>query len=144
MEDSFIQETEVEHVFLYEVFDKFFPFYLSIGMDYDLYWNKSPELCKQYYESYKLKQKYKDEELLLQGMYIYEALCDVSPILHAFSKSGTKPLPYRTKSYSDEYSEKCYSELKEKEKEAERLKSILFFKQWTKNTANRFKKGDEN
>ena len=30
----------------------------------------------------------------LQGLYIYEALCDVSPVLHAFAKRGTKPREY--------------------------------------------------
>ena len=30
----------------------------------------------------------------LQGAYIYDALCAVSPILHAFAKGGTKPIPY--------------------------------------------------
>lgn len=35
----------------------------------------------------------------LMGMYIYEALCDVSPILHAFAKNGAKPIEYRTEPY---------------------------------------------
>ena len=30
----------------------------------------------------------------LQGAYFYEALVDASPILHAFVKEGTKPIPY--------------------------------------------------
>ena len=33
-------------------------------------------------------------------MYIYEALCDVSPVLHAFAKSGTKPNPYPDRPYA--------------------------------------------
>ena len=33
-------------------------------------------------------------------MYIYEALCDVSPILHAFAKKGAKPTPYASKPYA--------------------------------------------
>lgn len=36
---------------------------------------------------------------LPMGMYIYEALCDVSPILHAFAKNGAKPIEYRTEPY---------------------------------------------
>ena len=35
-------------------------------------------------------------------MYIYEAICDVSPILHAFAKSGTRPRPYPEKPYEYE------------------------------------------
>ena len=30
----------------------------------------------------------------LQGAYVYETLCRVSPVLHAFAKKGTKPVPY--------------------------------------------------
>lgn len=33
-------------------------------------------------------------------MYIYEALCDVSPILQAFAKKGTKPAPYSSEPYA--------------------------------------------
>ena len=33
-------------------------------------------------------------------MYIYEAICDASPILHAFAKKGTKPHPYADKPYA--------------------------------------------
>ena len=32
-------------------------------------------------------------------MYIYEAICDASPVLHAFAKRGTKPHPYSEKPY---------------------------------------------
>ena len=35
----------------------------------------------------------------LQGRYNYEALCAVAPVLHAFSKSGTKPAEYRDTPY---------------------------------------------
>ena len=30
----------------------------------------------------------------MQGLYVYNAVCSVSPVLHAFAKSGTKPNPY--------------------------------------------------
>lgn len=36
----------------------------------------------------------------LQGAYIYDALCRVSPILHAFAKKGTKPTPYLAEAYA--------------------------------------------
>lgn len=37
----------------------------------------------------------------LHGLYIYEAFCDVSPILRAFSKAK-KPNPYPDKPYEPE------------------------------------------
>ena len=39
-------------------------------------------------------------EAHLMGLYVYEALCDVSPVLHAFAKKGTKPKPFRTEPYA--------------------------------------------
>ena len=79
-----------------------------------------------------------DEHLWLQGMYIYEALCDVSPILHAFSSKGTKPLPYSNKPYTQSI-EKTKEDKKQKE-ENQRLLAILYFKKWAKDTKKRFDK----
>lgn len=78
-----------------EVFHTHFPYYLSIGMTYDQYWNDDCTLVKPYRQAAEMKRSARNEELWLQGLYFYEALCDVSPILHAFAKSGTKPEQYR-------------------------------------------------
>lgn len=32
----------------------------------------------------------------MQGYYIYEALCDSSPLFHDLAKPGTKPYEYRS------------------------------------------------
>ena len=83
-----------------EKFYELFPYYLSIGMTYEQYWNGDCTLTKYYRRADEIKKERLNEELWLQGMYIYEALCDVSPILHAFAKKGTKPVPYSDKPYS--------------------------------------------
>ena len=64
------------------------------------YWDGDPSLAKYYRQADEIKQKRKNQELWLQGMYIYEALCDVAPIFHAFAKRGTKPAPYPDHPYS--------------------------------------------
>ena len=64
------------------------------------YWDDDPMLAKWYRQAEEMRQKRKNEELWLQGMYIYEALCDVSPILQAFATRGTKPVPYPDHPYS--------------------------------------------
>lgn len=66
----------------------------------DQYWDGDPMLAHYYRKAEEMKQKRKNEELWLQGMYIYEALCDVSPIFHAFAKRGTKATPYPDHPYS--------------------------------------------
>ena len=77
-----------------EQFYEVFPYYLSIGMTYEQFWEGDPMLCKYYREAEELRNEKKNQELWLQGMYIYEAIADLSPILHAFAKKGAKAQPY--------------------------------------------------
>lgn len=77
-----------------EQFYEVFPYYLSIGMTYEQFWDGDPMLCKYYREAEEIRNEKKNQELWLQGLYIYEAIADLSPILHAFAKKGTKPQPY--------------------------------------------------
>ena len=83
-----------------EKFYEVFPFYLSIGMTSEQYWDGDPSLPKYYRKAHELQRKRRNEDLWLQGMYVYEALCDASPILQAFAKRGTKPHPYADRPYS--------------------------------------------
>lgn len=83
-----------------EQFKAHLPFYLSIGMTFTQYWDEDCELVKFYRQANELRTSRRNQELWLQGMYIYEALCDVSPVLHAFAKSGTKPNPYPDRPYA--------------------------------------------
>ena len=82
-----------------ERFYEQFPYYLSIGMTPEQYWDGDPELAKHYRKADEIRLSRRNQELWLQGMYIYEAICDASPILHAFAKKGTKPYPYTDKPY---------------------------------------------
>ncbi len=83
-----------------KTFYEVFPYYLSIGMTPEQYWDGDPLLAKYYRQADELKRQRRNQELWLQGMYIYEALCDVAPIFHAFAKRGTKPTPYTDRPYS--------------------------------------------
>lgn len=100
----------------YEMFMKHLPYYLSIGMSYELYWCSDCALVKSFREAEKLKKNKKNQELWLQGMYFYEALCDTAPIINAFSKAN-KPTPYSSEPY-------CLSvkEIEEKKEREERLR----------------------
>ena len=77
-----------------EQFYEIFPYYLSIGMTYEQFWNDDPMLCKYYREAEEMRNEKRNQELWLQGMYVYEAIADLSPRLHAFAKKGTKAQPY--------------------------------------------------
>lgn len=72
---------------------------MAMGMPRDEYWNGDPDAVRAYRKADRIRQDRMNQQLWLQGMYIYEALCDVAPILHAFGKKGTKPHPFSTQPY---------------------------------------------
>ena len=82
-----------------EIFLAKFPYYLSIGMTEEQYWDRDCCLVKFYREAEEIRRERVNQELWLQGMYFYDALARVSPILHAFAKKGTKAQPYVEEAY---------------------------------------------
>lgn len=69
-------------------------------MTYDQYWNEDCCLVKYYRRAYEIQRERRNHEMWLQGMYIYDALCDAAPLMRAFSKKGTKALPYPAQPYA--------------------------------------------
>ncbi len=111
-----------------EQFYEIFPYYLSIGMTYDQYWNDDCTLVKYYREAHEVQQQRENQRLWMQGAYFYDALCAVSPVLHAFAKPGTKPSPYLKEPYPLTKDE---SEDKEKIKQkADRQRAKVMFEAW--------------
>ena len=96
-------------------------------MSYDQYWNDDVWLIWAYREADKIRRKRQNQLLWLQGMYVYDALCDVSPLLHAFAKKGTKATPYRSAPYPL-FGEKESNDEHAKEQEKELLMAKLYMK----------------
>lgn len=133
------EESKVEHTSYTKVFEELCPIYMSYGMTYDEYWYGEAYRTKFYYESYKLKVKQKDAEMWTQGMYIYEALCKVSPVLHAFSRKDAKPLPYSNKPYLSSQVNKDDEKVdKEQEIKNAQLIARVHFENWARATKKRF------
>ena len=82
-----------------DVFIEHEPFYISIGMSRTEYWHGKAELTKVYRKAYEMQRDRRNQELWLQGLYIYEALIDVSPLYHDFLKRKPEPLPYTKEPY---------------------------------------------
>lgn len=123
-----------------EKFEKNCPYFMSIGVSYEQYWLEDCWIAHAYQEAYKVKKEQLNELIWLQGMYIYEALCDVSPVLHAFCKKGTKPMPYSKEPYplTKKEEKQQYSEC---ENHNEQIRAEMFFKEWSKTVAKQFNKG---
>lgn len=99
---------------------------LSIGMTYEQYWYDDPSLIKYYIKSHDIKRALKNQELWLQGLYIYHAIGDLIPVLNPFSKDH-KAKPYLKEPIP----------LTQKEVEERRLKRI---EKWTSMMMSRVKK----
>lgn len=91
-----------------------------------------------YREADKRRMERINAEAHLMGLYFYEALCDVSPVLHAFAKKGAKPRPFRTEPYAL-FGEKA--EKTDKQEEAERLRAEIYMKQMMRAGKNWGKRG---
>lgn len=135
---------EVEHIFLTKIFEDNCPFFIAIGMSYQQYWEEDPTIAKYYLKAYKIQEERTEWMLWKLGVYGYEALCDVSPVLHAFAKKGTKPLPFADKplfidnSVMETAKEK--QEKEEKEAKNERLKAEVAFDVWARMMSKKFNK----
>lgn len=97
---------------------------MSIGMTYDDFWNGDVSMVVAYRKAAELRDKRRNQEAWLQGMYIYEALCDASPLFRFSMKKGTiKPEPYVREPYPITAAEVREREEREARKKQERLKA---------------------
>lgn len=65
-------------------------------MTYDQFWNQDVCLVKAYREAGKIKRDLRNQDLWLQGAYIYEAILDAAPVLRfSLNRKPPKPIPYR-------------------------------------------------
>lgn len=86
---------------------------MSCGMSYEMYWHGDPYAPRMFYKAQKLQNERHNQEMWLQGLYIYNAFSVV--LSNAFSKKGSKPQRYIDKPFP------LYPPTKE-EREAEALK----------------------
>ena len=107
-----------------EIFERLCPYYMSIGMSYDDFWNGDVSMVKAYRKAYELKEKRRNQELWLQGMYFYEALCDASPLFRFSMKKGMiRPEPYLKEPYPITAAEVREREERQAQEREERIKA---------------------
>ena len=63
-------------------------------MTYEQFWYQDPHLVRAYAKAEEMRIKRRNEELYLQGRYVYEAIGAFAEILPAFPKKGAKIQPY--------------------------------------------------
>lgn len=119
-----------------DVFRQRFPYYLSIGMTEAQYWEGDCTLVKAYEEAEKMRRDRRNQEAWLQGMYFYDALSRISPILHAFAKKGTKAQPYVEEPYP--LDQKQVDEKKRKQEKQKSDKGLRYMKNLVASNNHRF------
>jgi hypothetical protein len=117
-----VETDSTSHLTYTDVFNQSFPYYLSIGMSYEEFWNKDVYLVKAYKKAEEYRFNRMNRDAWVQGMYIYEALADVSPVLNAFAKKGTKIRPYSKEPYAFTFGEK------DKEEQSVKKQNEMFAK----------------
>ena len=116
--------------------DTICPYYMNYGMTWDEFWYESIDRLQGYWQKHQFAVEQRNQELWLQGMYIYEAVCDVSPILHAFAKKGAKPHPYPSRPYA--ISEKQIQQEREEKERKLAEKGKRFMEALMQSTNKRF------
>lgn len=103
-----------------KLFEEQCPIYMSIGMTYDEFWYGDAERVIAYRKADEIRRRRLNEQLWLQGMYFYEALCDVAPILVSMPKKDAKIQKYSTEPYAltvKEQKQQKEKEIEQKEKQ---------------------------
>lgn len=109
-------------VSFYSEFEKCLPTYLSIGMTASEYWDDDCRLVISYRKAHEIRTSRMNQSAWLMGVYMYDALCCVSPVLHAFAKNGTKPIPYPKEPHPITEEEAADQKEREKRQKYEEMK----------------------
>ena len=104
-------------------------------MTYDEFWNGDVRLVIPYRQAQELRDKRRNQEMWMQGRYIYDALCDVSALFRFSMKKGSiKPEPYMKEPYPITEAELLERQEREARLKEERMKAefALFAEQMRK------------
>lgn len=105
------------------------------------YWDKDCMLAKYYREADKLRQERSNYNMWLQGMYIYDGIQRLVPVLHAFAKKGAKAEPYVKEPYPITAEEQARAQ--ERAEKAEIAKVRTNLETWAIANNKKFKKKGE-
>lgn len=109
-----------------DIFNKHFPYFLSIGMTPEQYWDGDCTLVKYYKEADNMRFERENTLAWLHGMYIYEALCDVAPVLMFSAKRGATVEKYSSEPYS--FGKNAKEREQERKNEEKKAKAMAYMK----------------
>ena len=95
-------------------------------MTYEQFWYQDPHLVRAYAKAEEMRIKRRNEELYLQGRYVYEAIGAFVEILPAFPKKGAKIHPYLEEPYPLTEAELLAREEQKNKEKMEAIKQRMF------------------
>jgi hypothetical protein len=105
-------------------------------MTEEQYWDGDCLLTKYYREAEELRKERVNQEMWLQGMYFYDAISRLSPILRAFAKKGTKAKPYVEEAYP--INKKTVKDVQERKEKANSEKGVRYMQAYMVQNNKRF------
>lgn len=109
-----------------DIFDEFCPYYIAMGMPYDLYWDGEVGTKTAYRKAYKIRveneQRSADISNWNMGQYIIAALQAVPINVNGFVPKGTTMKPFPNEPFIEQGLKKKIEEKKLKSEEARRIK----------------------
>ena len=118
MGDSIEQLSPISYA---DKFDEMCPVCMNWGMSYDEFWHGEPERINFYKKAYDMKKEIRNNELWLQGFYIYRALMATSG--YSFGKKNDPPNYYEEPLAITDNEKKIR---KERELEREKKEALAF------------------
>lgn len=106
------RRVERHHANYTEAFNAACPAYMSMGMSWDEFWHGDPQMAAAFREADRIASRRRDQELWLQGRYVYDAMLAAAPLYQTFARSH-RPRNYDEKPYTQ------MAEDAEREKELE-------------------------
>lgn len=110
-------------------------------MSWDLYWRGDPDAVRIYRRAFEMTEKRENRKLWIQGLYVYEAIGDMVPVLRPFAKAGTRPGSYPTEPYPFTAAELREKREREEEQKAQEVKDRLMA--WMNGVNKRLSKESE-
>ena len=107
-----------------------------LGMTYSQFWDGDPGLAVSYVKAHDLKRQERNQEMWMQGLYVYKAIQCFAPILVANPRKGAKPEHYFDKPLplNAEQAEK-------QERNAKKEKAMAYMQDRMSKVNQRFRQG---
>lgn len=128
MESQFLDDRlSTEEKSYTDIFKEVLPFYISIGMSIEQFYNEDVTLATIYRKANDIKNERDNSRLWLQGMYIYDAIS--TTIYNVFCRKAGEPASsYPRNPYP--INQKQLEEDYEKSVERERVRAKVWMENW--------------